>query len=285
MNLLCAIKNIIHHGNYTLTGEGESSNRINHVGESLEIFIKESFANSFSLTEAESKKNKFSDCFSYIGNQNNPPDMMLKGGDAIEIKKIQSVNADIALNSSYPKDKLYADSPGITKGCKQAEDWTEKDLLYVIGVTEKQVLLSLWFIYGNCYAADRQVYERIKYAVTDGVTSLPGVTFSETKELGRVNRVDPLGRTLLRIRGMWAIQNPNRIFSVLLPNPNSGNSFSLNALMLKEKFESFPEKDKQFLNSIAKEDSNLMIKDVVLESPNNAAKRLDAILISYRDGV
>lgn len=53
--------------------------------------------------------------FSYIGNQNNPPDLMIKHGDAIEIKKIQTANANLVLNSSYPKDKLYANNPMITK--------------------------------------------------------------------------------------------------------------------------------------------------------------------------
>lgn len=73
--------------------------------------------------------------FSYLGNQNNPPDVILKGGDAIEIKKIQSKSSAIALNSSYPKNKLYSNDPRITKACKNSEVWKVKDMIYVIGVT------------------------------------------------------------------------------------------------------------------------------------------------------
>lgn len=61
--------------------------------------------------------------FSYIGNQNNPPDSMLRNGDAIEVKKIESKKAALALNSSYPKAKLYADSPMINKECRECEKW------------------------------------------------------------------------------------------------------------------------------------------------------------------
>ena len=39
--------------------------------------------------------------------------------------------SQIALNSSYPKDKLYADSPMITQECRECENWREKDIIYV----------------------------------------------------------------------------------------------------------------------------------------------------------
>ena len=34
---------------------------------------------------------------------------------------------------------------------------------------------------------------------------------SETQELGRINKVDQLGVSSLRIRGMWIFQNPRKI--------------------------------------------------------------------------
>jgi len=39
--------------------------------------------------------------------------LILHNSDAIEIKKLQSKNSAIALNSSYPKAKLEANSPYI----------------------------------------------------------------------------------------------------------------------------------------------------------------------------
>ncbi|MBC6421820.1 MAG: NgoPII family restriction endonuclease [Hormoscilla sp. SP5CHS1] len=64
----------------------------------------------------------YSEVFDYQGNPNNPPDIILKKGDAVEIKKIESLRTKIALNSSYPKSKLLPDNPTITKYC--GEDWT-----------------------------------------------------------------------------------------------------------------------------------------------------------------
>ena len=34
------------------------------------------------------------------------------------------------MNSSYPKQKLYASSSMISHACQNAEEWTEKDMLY-----------------------------------------------------------------------------------------------------------------------------------------------------------
>ena len=40
-----------------------------------------------------------------------------------------------------------------------------------------------------------------------------GLEAGETDELGRINKVDPLGITSLRVRGMWQIKNPSKVFS------------------------------------------------------------------------
>ena len=56
---------------------------------------------------------------------------------------------------------------------------------------------------------------------------------SKTVELGRINRVDPLGITNLRIRGMWMIANPLRVFEYVYKY-NSRQNFALIALMKKE---------------------------------------------------
>jgi len=211
-NLLIALKNIVDKPVTNLVSHYSSSNRMNNMGEALELYVKDIFCNSLEIETLAEKNEIFSKYFSYIGNQNNPPDLMIKGGDAIEVKKIESLNSGIALNSSYPKNKLYSDSAMITKACRECEEWTEKDLLYVVGVTKNDILKSLWFVYGDCYAASSDCYERIRTKISSGLRELADVEFSETNELGRVNRVDPLGITYLRIRGMWHIENPNKVF-------------------------------------------------------------------------
>ena len=49
---------------------------------------------------------------------------MIKGGDAIEVKKTESANTSLALNSSYPKSHLTSANPMITNECRTCEEWT-----------------------------------------------------------------------------------------------------------------------------------------------------------------
>ena len=100
--------------------------------------------------------------FLWLDSQNNLPDIMIKRGDAIEVKKTQSANSDLALNSSYPKSNISSSSPMITQSCKNCEEWTEKDLIYCLGHTTDTTLKSLWMVYGTVYAANHETYQRIK---------------------------------------------------------------------------------------------------------------------------
>lgn len=77
-------------------------NRINNVGDALERYVQDLFIDGFGLNEND-RNIKIAEHFSYLGNSSNPPDMMLKGGDAIEVKKIESKNSDLALNLAIPK--------------------------------------------------------------------------------------------------------------------------------------------------------------------------------------
>src|ERR1700733_11111997 len=108
-NLLIAIANLIKDPVVDLSSYYVGSNRINNVGEALETYTKDLFCGTLKEENISKKDKAYGDYFSYIGNQNNPPDVMIKNGDAIEIKKIENLNSGIALNSSYPKDKLYSD--------------------------------------------------------------------------------------------------------------------------------------------------------------------------------
>lgn len=278
-NLLISIINIVKDPITNLVSHYRAANRANSMGDALEFYLKDLFCNSMNENNLGKKNEIYSKYFSYIGNQNNPPDIIIKQGDAIEVKKIENFRSGIALNSSYPKDKLFSDSSMITSACRDCEDWREKDLVYAVGVSKDGKLKALWLIYGNCYAASKEIYERIKSKISKGVNELQGVEFSETKELGRVNRVDPLGITYLRIRGMWGIENPIRVFGYVAPiDPRA--ELSVNAIMLKEKYLSFPEKDRVSIENLI--GAGLSIKDIRIKSPNNPAKLLEAKLISFR---
>src|SRR3989344_4347723 len=278
-NLLKAIKNIVQNPNNDLVSQYRSLNRMNSMGEALEFYVKDIFSGLLSENDLAKKEQAYSQFFSYLGNQNNPPDIIIKNGDAIEVKKHLGVRPNgLALNSSYPKDFLYSDSPMITTACKECEEWSKKDLLYVVGSILDNKIKSLWFVYGNCYAASREVYEKIKNAITEGVNSLPDIEFGETNELGRVNKVDPLGITDLRIRGMWAIKHPIKVFDYI-PEIAFDADFKVNAILLTSKYDSFPKEDRTEIEALVSD--NFIIKDIQIKSPNNPAKFLDAKLIRF----
>ncbi|MBL7815238.1 MAG: NgoPII family restriction endonuclease [Saprospiraceae bacterium] len=277
-NLLKAIKSIVENPIVRVKDYYVGRNRANSVGEALENYVKDVFADSFDLPEME-RLAQFSRVFSYLGNQNNPPDIILRGGDAIEIKKVQNPTSALALNSSYPKAKLFSDSPMLTKACKSCEDWYEKDIIYIVGHTTDADIKYLWFIYGDCFCADIEVYERIKKTISSGIREIPDVEFTETNELGKVKKVDPLGITDLRIRGMWHIDNPHRVFSYLTKS-NADTQFQLLCLMKTEKFQTFALEDKTALLDIEKE--NYSLKEVKIKNPNNPAQLMDCILITFK---
>ena len=199
-NILEAIVNIAQNPIYAIRSHYSGRNRVNNIGEALETFVKDAFVNSIETEDELEKMRRYSEEFSWLGNQNHPPDIMIKGGDAIEVKKTQSANSDLALNSSYPKSTVKASSTMITQACRTCEEWIEKDLIYCVGHTTDDSIKSLWMVYGNIYAANHETYQIIKQKITEGINEIPNVELSETNELGRVNRVDPLGITNLRIR-------------------------------------------------------------------------------------
>lgn len=277
-NLLKAMKSIVDNPIIQVKDYYTGRNRANSVGEALENYVKDIFANSFDLSETD-RLQKFNEVFSYLGNQNNPPDIILCNGDAIETKKVQSSTSALALNSSYPKAKLFANSPMLTQTCKTCEDWTEKDIIYIIGHTNDAEIKYLWFVYGDCFAADAAIYEKIKKTISAGINEIPDVEFSETNELGKVKKVDPLGVTDLRIRGMWHIENPHKIFSYL-NKVDTNAKFQILCLMKYEKFNSFPADDKKALQNLKKE--NYSFEDVQIKNPNNPAQLLDCKLITFK---
>ncbi len=276
-NILEAIYNIISYQNFEIKNLYCGRNRANNMGEALEKYIKDSFADTFELYDEPKKMQIFNQKFSWLGNQNHPPDIMIRGGDAIEIKKIQSANSDLALNSSYPKFNISASSPMITQECKNCEEWDVKDLIYCIGHTSDESIKSLWFVYGSIYAAKHETYQGIKNTISDGIKAIPDVEFSETKELGRVNRVDPLGITNLRIRGMWQIQNPRKVFDYL--HTATKSEFELLCIIPLSKYKSFPDSTRLKIENLNIDGLKLIESRV--KDPNNPAKLINCILITF----
>lgn len=275
MNIINAIYNLVSNPVTELVEHYNGRNRVNNSGYALEEYIKDLFADSFGMTEIK-RIEKHNKVFSYLGNDSNPPDAMLKNGDAIEVKKIESNNSALALNSSYPKHTLLADSTMLSAACKNAEEWTEKDIIYSVGVVKGNELKSLCFVYGLDYCASDECYSRIKKTIKNGVENIAGVEFAETNELGRINRIDPLGITYLRVRGMWGIDNPWNVFSYVYER-NMRKSFNFMCIINESKWKKF--NNVSILEDIV--DNNFCIKDIKIKNPDNPAKLVNAKLITY----
>ena len=251
------------------------SNRANNMGTALEVFIKDAFANTLCERDDNVKSQAYNQVFSYLGNQNNPPDVILRNSDAIEVKKIESESSGLALNSSYPKDKLYNTDTRITESCRTCESWIQKDILYAVGCINKNKLKYLWFVYGDCYAAEKNTYQRIADTISNGLHNISDIELAQTNELGGVKKVDPLGITNLRIRGMWHIENPAKVFSYISTPAMQG--FRLCCLMQTNKYLSLPMNDRNHLEQL----SGITIKDVRIKNPNNPAQLMDCKFVEY----
>lgn len=281
-NVLKAMINIKNLSNYKINDDGDTvNNRINQEGAALETFVKDAFSNTFNETNKELKKERYDECFSYLGNNRNPPDAIIKNGDAIEVKKHNNLG-DIQLNSSYPKNKLFSDDSRISQKCKDCEEWEEKDILYVSGlikkVENKEVLTLISFIYGDCFAADKEVYINAKNRASNKLNELPEASL-ETNEIARFNNIDHLEVTRLRVRPMWILDNPiTKIFDDIFEYERNKTKFTMLCLMRKEKFESFPEEDKQAI----KNDEEINIDEgIQISDPDNPENLIDSVYISF----
>ena len=280
-NVLIAIKNLVENPIFSIVSHYSGRNRVNGVGDALEKYVKDLFAGTLFCNNEYLKMQQYQEVFSYTGNQNNPPDIILKNGDAIEVKKVQGNANALALNSSYPKDKLYADSTMITSNCRNCEQWNVKDIIYIVGNTTDTHLKELWFVYGDCYAADKEIYERIKDTIINGLHSIPNIELAETNELGKIKKVDPLGITDLRVRGMWSIFHPKKVFDYI-PKQSILSDFKFYCVMKTEKFEQFLQEDKDSLYNLV--DDKFFIHDIQIRNPNNPAQLIPVKFMEFYYG-
>lgn len=166
----------------------------------------------------------------------------------------------------------------LTTACKLSENWIAKDMLYAVGVVNKNKLTDLIFVYGDDYCADNAIYETIKNRIKTGVETIEGVEFTPTKELGKIKKIDPLGITNLRVRGMWHIENPFKVFEYVYQR-NFNHHFNFIAIINDEKWQSLNNKNE--LIEVAKNNQNIQILNIKIKNPNNPARLKPAKLIQF----
>ena len=225
-NIIDAVATLVERNDFNLTASRNRNNRANSRGDALEIYAKNLFADTFDIPETE-RLGKWSEIFSYCGNNANPPDFM-----------------------------------------------------YTVGVVSGNKLKHLCIIYGQDYCASDECYARIRKQIKEGSETIPLVSFAPTRELGRVNCVDPLGITYLRIRGMWHIENPWRVFDYVYER-NFNAEFNFMCVINSEKWHRLENRDK--LIDLQKNYPALKIVDVKIKNPDNPCKLRDAKLIRYEN--
>ncbi len=280
-NIIDAIINLINHNNFTLRKFKDEGNKATK-GKDLEEYVKDMFANTFDKT-GEDRNKELLNIFSHLGDENNPPDAILKGGDAIEVKKTDNLTGKLQLNSSHPKSKLNKDDPMITQQCKDAEpDNWEKDILYIIGFVKNNIVKHLSMIYGIDYCSSGDPYSNLKEKIKNIIAPLkndyPNEYDTKTKELAHFNKIDPLKISSLRVRAMWVIDNPLKVFSEKYTPPKKCN-FSLMCIIDNEIWEKLKNVDK--ISSFAKKHNTLNISDDDIKDPNAPDAKRPVKLITF----
>jgi hypothetical protein len=281
-NILTAIKNIsdFRTNNMREYFRDYATTQVKTVRQEMEYFVKDAISGSSKSVKDKKPSDRYSGVFSYIGSKNKPPDMIIKGGDALVIKTMKTYKSGLTINNYPPKANLKWNDPWVLKNCRQIDggQWNSKDIFYVTGWIEKRRMKYLIFIQGSCFIPEDKVFikkiQGIKKNVFNYLES-EGLEAINTIGLGKVNNIDPLGITNLRIKGVWSVKNPLKVFSDTF-SYDKDKDFTLIALMFKNKFDSFPKKD---VNAVIN-DKQIEVKDVTIKNPNNPKKKIEAKLIT-----
>lgn len=257
----------------------KDSNSAKAMGSELESYTKDIFTDAYMDNDINKKVKKYNEKLSYLGGSKNPPDFIIKKGAAIEVKKVESYS-ELQLNSSYPKKVLKSTSDKITDACKKCEPgWKEKDMVYVIGNQKKNTkfVQSIWIIDAKCYVADEKKYSKLFDIVKDRIKGIEDFKETKTKELARIGGIDTLDITKLRVRPMWTLEHPSKVFNSHIENDDS-EKFRSYALIYKETFNLYPEIDHKELEKLIKSNKITRV-DIKVKDPDNSEKELDAILL------
>jgi len=272
-----AIIDIVERNAYSLNSSLllQGNNIVQANGIPFEDYVMNLFSDNLFETNKKRYRTKIDETYSCLHANNYSPDFIIKEGDAIEVKKTEKYANEYQFNSSYPKNKLFPDSPKLIPGALKNEQWTEKDMLYVFGVVPQGKRISLMsFVYGSEFAADRRHYEDLENKIKDSVASYDS---SPTNELGRLNGIDPLKMTSLRIRGMWLVKNPLKQIEEYW-NSDSSHSFDFVCLMDCDKYHNDPQKI--YLENLMITNPNLHIQEISISDPDTLISK-KSMLITY----
>ena len=276
IDILRGIAHLVENSNFQMASSGGVSGGDSvPKGKAFEVYCKD-WLSTLRPGDVSNRNNHYDHAFSYQGAANNPPDVMYRGGDsgdAFEFKKYENAQPSLALNSSYPKDELHINSPGINKNCMEAEKWQKRSFYYIVGHVPKgsERVLSLWVVDGKLLAASSSFYsnnfQNLKNSVDSFVREHQLKSIS-SKELGRIHEIDPCDRTTLRVRSMWELMHPAKAFERLdgVKKAKEGNSV-LHALILNSNWNRYSHSGRDALLRL-RDVGRIQITDINAPNPN-----------------
>ena len=248
---------------------------VNRAGEGLELWVKHFLAGTIGHADEQIIETVWAETFSFHGSANNPPDAMIRNSIASEVKKTENAAGTLQLNSSWPIRTLRSDDAHITQECRIAESWEEKPFLFIVGrvnPTSKSVS-ALWVIDGRCLSDNEEVYENLMTNARFAILTIGG---DSTREIGKFSSVDSLGRTSLRVRPMFALVHPAKIFETIFREQKT-NQFVLNVLIPTSSYSEFSTADRKEIES---ETRGISVSHLNIPDPTNASTGMLSTLIS-----
>ena len=109
-----------------------------------------------------------------------------------------------------------------------------------------------------------------------GIRSIPDLPVEDSNELGRINNVDHLGNTYLRIRGMWAMKTPWRVFDIPI---DDNKRFTMTAVMNNDILS--VEKENSGISEADLLGKGVSIQDFTIQNPDNPQSSKPGKLITY----
>lgn len=288
-DVLKGLAHLVRHSNFQLPStRGIGGTDSAPLGKPFEVYCKD-WLSLLPPGNINQRLDFYERAFSYQGADNNPPDVMYRGGndgDAFEFKKTESANAALLLNSSFPKNYLSNTSPGLLDVCINCEPWNKRTFYYVIGRIKQndQRVASLWVVDGQLMASDHAVYENVfaglQGAVDNFITS-QNLMQIQSVELGRIRGIDPLDKTVLRVRSMWELESPQKTFKDIQGVRPDNQKSVLHALILDSEWNQYSAESRSEISALVGREGFSLLTIDNLPNPSNPEQMLSAKLIRY----
>lgn len=263
-NLVDAIMTIIDSREYEVANSTDGG--VSLSGKGFEDYVKKAFADALVCSHGRAAR-LINTTFLYTGSKNSPPDAIIRDGEVLEIKKLETLAGEIQFNSSRPKAWLSREDKAITQKCRERlpDPWRER-IIFVVGILQKNTgkLNKIFFVYGEDYCPEISCKEEFN-SLKGYLGKNHKILTEGIQELGRINNIGDHNTAALRIRGMWIMKSPWE--ALRIPINRSDNGFEIYAVVNNNIWEGLA--NRRNLEEKATRDNRLTITDFEFPNPNS----------------